>query len=116
MNRAIIVGRLGKDPELKDIKGTSLCSFSVATSEKWKDKNGQAQERTEWHNIKVFGPMADNCHKYLKKGSQVLVEGKIQTRSYEKDGDKKYITEILASSVQFLDPKNDAQTQDDLPF
>ena len=99
INKVIIVGRLGKEPELKDVGQSQVCKFSVATSEKWTDKNGQKQERTEWHNIVVWGKLADICGTYLKKGSEVYIEGKLQTESYEKDGQKKYITNIVAATV-----------------
>ena len=102
INKVIIVGRLGKEPELKDVGQSQVCKFSVATSEKWTDKNGQKQERTEWHNIVVWGKLADICGTYLKKGSEVYIEGKLQTESYEKDGQKKYITNIVAATVQFI--------------
>lgn len=104
LNKVFLMGRLGKDPESKTLQdGTAICSFSVATSESFKDKSGQKQEKTEWHFCKTFGRLAEICNQYLKKGRQVLVEGKIQTRSWDdKDGVKKYATEILASNVTFI--------------
>ena len=104
MNRAIILGNLGADPDLRYTQGgQAVANFNVATSEKWVDKQGQAQEKTEWHRIVVWGKSAENCGKYLKKGRQVLVEGSIHTREWEdKDGVKKYTTEIKAQNVQFL--------------
>ena len=84
-----------------------VCNFSVATSEKWTDKSGQQQERTEWHRIVVWGKLSEICHKYLTKGSQAYVEGALQTRSWEdKDGNKRYTTEINAKNVQFLGAKS----------
>jgi single-strand DNA-binding protein len=110
VNIAIIVGRLGKDPELRHLPdGTSVVNFSVATSESWVDRSGQKRELTEWHSVVVFGKVAENCAKYLKKGSLAGVNGKIQTRSWEKDGQKHYKTEIKANSVQFLSSPKDGQ-------
>ncbi len=106
MNQAIIVGRLGGDPESRAIQGGSVCNFSVATSESYNGRNGEKQERVEWHRIVTFGKLSEVCMKYLSKGSQVLVEGKIQTRSYEdKSGQTRHQTEIVASMVKFLDSK-----------
>ena len=103
INKVIIVGRLGADPEMKAVgQGTNVTRLSVATSENWTDKNGQKQERTEWHRITVWGKTAEHCAKYLSKGSQVYVEGRLQTRSWEDNGQKKYSTEIVAQTVQFL--------------
>lgn len=103
INKVIIVGRLGQDPEMKAVgQGSTVTRLNVATSENWVDKNGQKQERTEWHRITVWGKLAELCGKYLAKGRQVYVEGKLQTRSWEDNGQKKYATEIVASTVQFL--------------
>jgi single-strand DNA-binding protein len=108
VNKAIILGNLGKDPETKfGQNGNAVCRLSVATTEKWKDKFGQMQEKTEWHRISVFGKQAENCGKYLKKGSGVYVEGRIETREYEKDGQKRYSTEIVASDVRFVGGKSE---------
>lgn len=105
VNKVIILGRLGQDPELKYTpSGAAVCNFSVATSETWNDKNsGQKQEKTEWHRIVVWGKLAELCNQYLSKGRQAFVEGKLQTRSWEdKDGQKRYTTEISATTVQFI--------------
>lgn len=105
VNKAIIVGRLGNDPELKALpSGGSVCNFSVATSESWTDKaSGNAQERTEWHRITVYGKLADLCAQFLRKGSEAYIEGSIHTRTYDdKDGTKRSITEIKAQTVQFI--------------
>ncbi len=103
INKVIIVGRLGQDPEMKAVgQGATVTRLNVATSENWVDKSGQKQERTEWHRITVWGKLAEICGKYLSKGRQVYVEGKLQTRSWEDNGQKKYATEIVASTVQFL--------------
>jgi single-strand DNA-binding protein len=110
VNKAIILGNLGKDPETKfGQNGNAVCRLSVATTEKWKDKSGQMQEKTEWHRISVFGKQAENCGKYLKKGSGVYVEGRIETREYEKDGQKRYSTEIVASDVRFVGGKSESK-------
>lgn len=104
VNKVIIVGRLGNDPELKQINAdNSVCNFSIATSESWKDKSGEKKEKTEWHKIVVWGKLAEISSKYLSKGRQVYIEGKLQTRSWETDdGVKRYTTEIVATNVQFL--------------
>ncbi len=103
LNRALIIGNLTRDPEFKTLpSGTPVCTFSVATNRVWKDKNGQKQENTEYHNIVVFGRQAETSAQYLKKGQNVLVEGRLQTRSWDgQDGTKKYRTEIVADRVQF---------------
>jgi len=104
VNKVILVGNLGKDPELRYTpSGDAVATFSIATSERFKGRDGQQQERTEWHNIVVWRGLAETCGKYLHKGRQVYIEGKIQTRSYDdRDGNKRYITEIVAQTVQFL--------------
>jgi single-strand DNA-binding protein len=104
VNKAILIGNLGAPPELRYTPGgQAVANFRIATNEKWTDKSGQAQERTEWHRIVVWGKRAEVCSKYLSKGRQVYVEGRIQTRTYDdKDGNKKYITEVIAADVQFL--------------
>lgn len=110
VNKVILIGHLGADPDMRYTpSGAGVCELRVATSESWKDKNGQRQERTEWHRVVVWGKIAEICAKYLAKGRQVFVEGRIQTRSYDdKDGQKKYITEIIANDVQFLSGGRDA--------
>ena len=104
VNKVIILGRLGADPETKNISsGSTVTSFSLATSESWKDKEGQKQERTEWHRVVVWGKLAEICGKYLAKGRQAFVEGRLQTRSWEdQQGNKRYTTEIVANNVQFI--------------
>ena len=104
VNRAIILGHLGHDPEVKQTtNGTPVANFSVATSETWTDANGQRQERTEWHRVVVFGKAATNCGAYLEKGRSVYVEGRIQTREWEdKEGQKRKTTEVIADRVVFL--------------
>lgn len=104
VNKVIVLGRLGADPEVKNVSANqTVARLSVATSENWTDRDGQKQERTEWHRIVVWGKLAELCGKYLTKGRQVYVEGRLQTRSWEdQQGQKKYTTEIVASTVQFL--------------
>ena len=107
LNKAIIIGRLGKDPDLRYTQSNKqVCNFSVATSEKYKDASGASKENTEWHNVVVWGKAAENCSKYLSKGSLALVEGQLRTREWEdKEGKKNRTTEINAFNVQFLDSK-----------
>lgn len=103
VNKVILVGHLGKDPEVRFTStGSAVANFSMATSEVWNDRDGKRQERTDWHNIVVWGKQAESCGQYLAKGRQVYVEGSIRTRSYEKDGVKRYVTEIVAQRIQFL--------------
>lgn len=135
LNKAMLIGNLGKDPEIKYTpEGLAIAKFSMATKEQWKDKDGQKQDKTEWHNIVAFGKLAEICGEYLAKGKQVYIEGRIQTRSWDdKDGNKKYTTEIVANTMQMLG-KADASsksavatdenavvsepshTEDDVPF
>jgi single-strand DNA-binding protein len=104
VNKAILIGNLGKDPELRYTPGGQpTASFSLATTDRWTDKNGQKQERTEWHNIVAWGKLAELVNQYLKKGRSAYVEGRIATRSWDdRDGNKKYRTEIVANQIQFL--------------
>lgn len=104
VNKAILVGNLGKDPELRYTPaGTAVCTFSLATTDRFKNKQGEQQERTEWHNIVVWAGLAEICGKYLTKGKQIYLEGRIQNRSYDdRDGNKRYITEIVANEMQML--------------
>jgi single-strand DNA-binding protein len=102
INKALIYGNLTRDPELRALpSGMNVCSFSVATNRTFKDRDGNKQEQTDFHSIVVFGKQADTCTQFLKKGSGAFIEGRIQTRSWEKDGEKKYRTEIVADRVQF---------------
>ncbi len=112
VNKVILVGRLGSDPEVKTIsQGQTVAKISVATSESWTGKDGQKQERTEWHRVTVWGKLAEICGKHLTKGRQVYVEGKLQTRSWEdQQGQKRYATDIVASTVQFLGAANERST------
>ena len=134
LNKVQLIGNLGKDPELKYTSaGVAVATFSIATSDSWKDQEGNAQERTEWHNIVAWRKLAEICGEWLKKGKRVYIEGRLQTRNYEKDGVKRYITEIVADQLIMLDggggqrstngseaeaPAADAAPakEDDLPF
>lgn len=112
LNKVMIYGNLTRDPEMKALpSGQNVTSMSIATNRVWKDKDGKQQEEVEYHNIVVFGKQAENCAKYLTKGSGAYVEGRLQTRSWEKDGVKMYRTEIVAETVQFgSKPNNTAST------
>ena len=104
LNKAILIGNLTRDPELRSLpSGIKVCSFSIATNRVWKDKNGARQESTDYHNIVVFGRQAETVAQYMKKGSSILVEGRMQTRSWEDkgSGEKKYRTEVIADRTQF---------------
>ena len=102
LNKVILIGNLTRDPELKAIpSGTKVCTFSLATNRVYKDKDGKKQEVTEFHNVVVFARVAELVAQYLKKGSQAYVEGRLQTRSWDQNGEKKYRTEIVAEAVQF---------------
>jgi len=108
LNKVMLIGNLGRDPELSYTPtGLAVAKFSVATNERWKDENGNLQERTEWHNIVAWRKLADICSQYLKKGSKVYIEGRIQTRSWDdrNTGVKRYMTEIVADNLIMLDAK-----------
>ena len=104
VNKVIIIGNLGRDPETRYMPdGGAITNISVATTDKWKDKSGEMQEKTEWHRVAFFGKLAEIAGEYLKKGSQVYVEGRLQTRKWQdKDGADKYSTEIVANVMQML--------------
>jgi single-strand DNA-binding protein len=103
VNKVILVGNLGADPELKHTPSNkAVCNLRIATTETYKDKSGQRQEKTEWHRITVWGDTAENCAKYLARGRSVYVEGRLETRSYDKDGQKHYATDVVAERVVFL--------------
>lgn len=104
LNKAILIGNLTRDPELRSLpSGVKVCTFSLATNRVWKDKNGSRQESTDYHNVVVFGRQAETVAQYMKKGSSILVEGRMQTRSWDDktSGEKKYRTEIVADRTQF---------------
>jgi len=104
VNKVILIGNLGRDPEVRYMPdGGAITNISIATTENWKDKNGEKQEKTEWHRVAFFGKLAEIAGEYLKKGSQVYVEGRLQTRKWQdKDGNDKYTTEIVADRMQML--------------
>jgi single-strand DNA-binding protein len=104
LNKVLLMGHLGRDPEVRFTQGgAAVANFSIATNESWKDKNGQQQEKTEWHRIVVWGKLAELCGEYLKKGRQAFIEGRLQTREWtDKEGKKNYSTEIVANNVQFI--------------
>lgn len=110
VNKVILVGRLGSDPELRYTNnGNPVATISLATSEKWKDKEGQSQEKTEWHRVVLWSKLAELAGQYLSKGRQVYIEGKIQTRKWEdKDGQTRYTTEVVGNQMQFLGSQSDA--------
>lgn len=109
VNKAILIGNVGRDPEVRHLEsGMATASFTMATSERFKDKSGEWKEQTEWHNIVCWRNTAELVEKYVRKGTQLYVEGKIKTRKYTtKDGIEKYVTEIVADSIQFIGKKSD---------
>jgi len=117
VNKAILVGRLGADPEVAyTANGDAVCNLSLAVNESWKDKDGNKQEKTEWIRVVAFKRLAEIMAQYLQKGSQVYIEGRIQTRSWDdKDGNKKYMTEIVANQIQMLGgrEKNESNITDE---
>jgi len=130
VNKVIIVGHLGQEPKTQQLpSGNAVTSISVATSESWKDKNtGEQTTKTEWHRIVFFNKLAEIAGQYLKKGSKVYIEGSLRTRTWEKDGEKRYTAEIVANEMQMLDNKGDGgnaasnavqqtpEFDDDIPF
>lgn len=109
LNKVILLGNLGKDPELRTTQsGNNVVNFSMATTEKWKGKDGLKQEKTEWHNIVLWGRTAEVANQYLKKGSSVLIEGKLQTRSWDdKDGNRRYTTEVVGNNLVMVGSRKD---------
>ncbi len=125
VNKAIVVGNLGRDPEIRALpSGQSVANFSVATTARFKDRNGEPQERIEWHRVVAFGRLADNCQRLLAKGSQVYIEGRLNTRQYQaKDGaGLRYRTEIVAQQLRLLGSRTNgtvvprAEASDETPF
>jgi single-strand DNA-binding protein len=114
VNKVILIGRLGKDPDVRYTPdGTMVTNFNLATDEQWKDKNGEKVQKTEWHRIVTWGKLAEICGNYLVKGKLVFIEGRIQTRSWEdKEGVKRFTTEIIASNMQMLDSKGQNKAED----
>ena len=136
VNRVILIGRLGRDPEIRYTQSSMpVANFSLATNERWAGQDGSRQERTEWHNIVVFGKLADICGQFLKKGKLVFIEGRLQTREWDdRDGNKRRTTEVVANNMQMLDSRGGGEgdsgdagesnrnameigiTDDDIPF
>jgi single-strand DNA-binding protein len=114
VNKVFLIGRLGADPEVRYTpEGTMVTSFRLATDEQWKDKSGQKVQRTEWHRIVTFGKLAEICGNYLSKGKLIFVDGRIRTQSWEdKEGNKRYTTEIVAANMQMLDSKGQGKGQE----
>lgn len=110
VNKVILLGNLGKDPEMRALpNGDAVVNFSIATSENWKDKDGNKKEKTEWHNIIMFRKLAEIAKEYLKKGGSVYLEGSLQTRKWtDKEGKERYTTEVVATSMQMLGKKEDS--------
>jgi len=105
LNKVMLIGNLGRDPEIRYTNsGSSVANYSIATTDRWTDRQGERQERTEWHDIVAFDRLADLSQNFLRKGSNVFIEGRLQTRSWEdNEGQKKYRTEVVANQIQFLD-------------
>lgn len=123
VNKVFLVGALGADPEMKYTNsGTPICNFRIATSERYKDRDGNQKEKTEWHRVVAWSKLAEICGQYLAKGRQVYVEGSLSTRSWDdQDGNKRYMTEIVAREVQFLggnagQRSDNAPVDDSIPF
>jgi len=115
VNKAILVGRVGKDPDIKTVGSDQVANFSIATSEKYKNKQGEQVENTEWHNIVMWRKLAELAGKYVHKGDMLYIEGKIVTRNYDKDGQKHYTTEIVANEMRFLSSKSEQHTAPQQP-
>ena len=112
LNKVTLIGRLGQDPEVREVGNSKVANFSIATDESYTDRSGNKVEKTEWHKIVMWNKAAENAQAFLKKGSLVYVEGKIETRSWENDsGEKRYTTEIKSFSFQMLDNKSDQNTR-----
>jgi single-strand DNA-binding protein len=120
VNKAIIIGNAGKDPETKYTDaGVAVCTLTLATKHSWKEKEGQRQEKTEWHRVVFWGKLAEIVDRYVRKGSQVYVEGRIETRKWtDKNGNDKYTTEIVADQMQMLSnrPKQEIDNDEEVPF
>ena len=115
VNKVILVGRLGQDPDVRYMPNeTAVCNFSLATSSSYKDKTGEKVDQTEWHRIVMFGKVAEIAKEYLKKGSQIFVEGRLQTRKWQtKEGQDRYTTEVVAATMQMLGTKDNASSGSD---
>jgi single-strand DNA-binding protein len=108
LNRVQLIGRLGRDPELKNISGgKTVCSFSMAVNRRWKNRDGDSQQITDWFNIEAWERLGEICGEYLKKGSLIFLEGRLQTDTYEEDGTTRYFTKVIPSQMQMLEKKAD---------
>jgi single-strand DNA-binding protein len=120
VNKIILLGNVGSDPEVKNVGESKVSNFTFATSESWKDKQGNKQTETQWHNIEAWGNLADICERYIKKGSKLYLEGMVKYKNYEKDGQKKYFTIVIANSIKMLGSKEQSgevePESDDLPY
>ena len=113
INKLILIGNVGKEPEIKQFDGGKVARFSLATSEKFKDRQGQQQEKTQWHNCVIWGKLADVCESYVHKGSKLYIEGKVEYRKYTaQDGADKYVTEVIVRNFQMLDSKQKESAPD----
>lgn len=112
VNKVILIGNLGRDPEMRYMpSGDAIANFSIATTESWKDKSGEKQEKTEWHRISMFGRLAEIAGEYLKKGSSVYIEGRLQTRKWQnKEGQDQYTTEVVANEMKMLGGRSGGNT------
>ena len=120
LNKVMLIGNIGRDPEVKTLDGSNgsqkVATFTLATGEKYKDRNGNLQEKTQWHNIVAWRATADVCDRYVKQGDQICVLGKIEYRTWENDkGEKRYSTDIVADRVELLGGRSASQADDDLP-
>lgn len=117
INKVILVGHVGKDPEVRYIdNGTAVAQFSLATNETYKDKTGNRVEKTEWHNVVIWRGLAEVVEKYVKKGDQLYIEGKLRTRSYDdKDGNKRYVTEVVADNMHMMGKKGGSENKPNVP-
>lgn len=114
VNKVILIGNLGRDPEVRYMpNGEAVTNFSIATTENWKDKSGQKQEKTEWHNIVMYRKLAEIAGEYLEKGTPIYIEGKLQTRKWEKDGVTRYSTEVIADKMQMLGSRGSDDEDDE---
>ncbi len=117
VNKVILVGNLGADPEMRyTAGGTAVCKFRIATTERYKDRQGNMQERTDWHRVTAWGKLAEICGQYLAKGKQVYIEGRLEYGSYEKDGVKHYTTDIIANTMQMLGLAGNRLQEPEPPF
>lgn len=117
LNKVMIIGHLGRDPEVKYLpSGQAVANFSVATNDTWTDKEGKKVDRTEWHRVVAFGKLAEICGEYLSKGSQVYLEGRLQTRQWEKDGQKRYTTEMVVRDMLMLGGKGKGATDEEIIY